>query len=991
MTQRKNADQSHNHVHHQCAEYPQELFKQLNFGVAVYQPVDDGRDFIFIDINPTVERTDRVKRQELIGRRLTEVYPGVEEFGLLDVLRRVMKSGASETLGPTEYHDERIRGWRMNHVYRLPCGYVTAVFQDVTNEIEYEQALQKSEEHYRLLTESSLDGVWDWDLERNTIYFSPRWKMQLGYQDNELENHIDTWKNRLHPDDEPRVLEHLERYLASPEPIWEEEFRLKHKNGSYKWLLARGSALMNAEDKIARILGVHIDINRRKQAEASRTLIQQRLEASLELTKQAPSVSEKEIVQTALEQACHLTNSSIGYLHFVNEDQETIELVAWSKQTLLQCSAAFDSHYPLSKAGVWVDCVRKRKPQIHNDYQSLQGRKGYPEGHIHLLRHLSVPVMDGDKVRLVIGVGNKIEHYNDFDVQQISMLVSDLWRLMEKKRNDEKLKQAAAVLESTLEAVTITDTTPRIISVNRAFSKITGYREEEVLGLNPSVLKSGRHDQNFYHHMWEQLTSSGHWQGEIWNRRKSGEIYPEWLNISAILDDDGLITHYVAVFSDISALKQSEQQLEHLAHYDPLTGLPNRILLFSRIDHALQRARRNGNEVAVLFLDLDNFKVVNDSLGHPTGDKLLRLLAQRFSKRLRAGDTISRIGGDEFVILIEDVVTESVIAEIAQAVLDEMKTPVHVEGHDLSVGGSIGISIYPQNGETATDLIKHADAAMYLAKESGRNSFKFYTHKLTQKAKRRLRMESDLHVALQSKEIVPYYQPIVRVSDGKIVAAEALARWIRNDREPIMPGVFIPIAEESGQINLIASVMLRQICEDLASWQLPDTMEFKVAVNISPQQFTSLGLVDEIRSNLNEFQIPVKRLQLEITETVLMHDTEQTIMKIRQLNEMGVAMAIDDFGTGYSSLAYLTRFPIDILKIDRSFIHRMQAEEENEEIVSTIHLMARNLKMHVTAEGVETAVQLAKLRNLGCDYYQGYFFSRPVPEKAFHQLLLDSN
>ncbi|MCG8044865.1 MAG: EAL domain-containing protein [Candidatus Thiodiazotropha endolucinida] len=990
MTRNKNADHSHELRHYQCHEYPHELFQQLDFGVAVYQPIEDGRDFIFVDINPAVEKTDKVKREELLGRRLTEVFPGVEEFGLLDVMRRVMKSGASESFGPTEYHDERIRGWRLNHVYRLPCGYVTAVYEDVTNEVKAESALKASEERYRLLTESSLDGVWDWDLEHNRLYLSPRWKMQLGYQDHELENHLDTWKDHLHPGDQSRVLEHLEQYLASPEPIWREEFRLRHKNGDYIWLMARGSAVMNAENTVVRILGVHIDINRRKQAEAASALIQQRLEASLELTKRASSVSEKEIIQTALEHVSQLTQSSMGYLHFVNDDQETIELVTWSKQTLLHCNAAFDSHYPLSKAGIWADCVRQRKPQIHNDYQSMDNRKGYPEGHIHLVRHLSVPVIDDDKVRLVIGVGNKKEPYTDLDVQQITMLVSDLWRLIEKKRNDEKLKQAAAVLESTQEAVTITDTGPHIIAVNRAFSEITGYQESEVLGRNPSVLKSGRHDENFYRNMWDQLTTSGNWQGEVWNRRKSGEVYPEWLNISAIQDDDGVTTHYVAVFSDISALKKSEQQLEHLAHYDPLTGLPNRILLFSRIDHALQRARRNGNEVALLFLDLDNFKVVNDSLGHPAGDKLLRLLAERFTKRLRGGDTIARIGGDEFVVLIEDVVTESVIADIAQSVLDEIKEPVHIEGHDFSVGGSVGISIYPQNGETATDLIKNADAAMYLAKESGRNSFKFYTPKLTQKAKLRLRMESELHNALQSNEIIPYYQPIVRVSDGKIAGAEALARWNSKGGEPIMPGIFIPIAEESGQIDQIASVILRQVCEDLVSWELPDTYPFKVAVNLSPHQFRNVGLVREIADNLSDFKISGERLELELTETLLMHDTEQSIKKIGQLSEMGVTMAIDDFGTGYSSLAYLTRFPIDKLKIDRSFINKMQNEEESEEIVSTIHAMARNLNMHVTAEGVETALQLAKLRHLGCDYYQGYFFSRPVPAAEFYELLQNS-
>ncbi|MEW8438085.1 MAG: EAL domain-containing protein [Candidatus Thiodiazotropha taylori] len=968
-----------------------ELLEQLEMGVAVYQPVDDGRDFLFVDINPHVEKNESVSRSDLAGRLVTEVFPGVEEFGLLDVMRRVWKTGKTEELPATEYRDARIHGWRVNRVYRISNGYVVAVYEDVTERINMQQALQASEGRYRHLTESSLDGIWEWDLQAETLYLSPRWKAQLGYQDDELPNEFETWSSRLHPADSARVMKHLDSYLKHPQPIWQEEFRLRHKNGNYIWLLARGSAVFNEQQEVIRILGVHIDINQLKLEQQLRLTNESRLAAMLSLNQGAPRSTEKEIIQIALEHAVSLTVSEVGYLHFVNSDQESIELVTWSKQTLKHCNAAFDSHYPLSMAGVWADCVRTKKPQIHNDYPNLDDKKGLPEGHIPLKRHMSLPVIDKGQVKLVIGVGNKLEEYTTQDVQQLKYLVSDLWQLIEKKRTDEKLKQAAAVYESTQEAVTITDPSPKIVAVNRAFTEITGYQESEVLGKNPSVLKSGRHDELFYESMWRDLASTGRWQGEIWNRRKSGEVYPEWLNISAVLDEGGLISHYVAVFSDISLLKQSESQLERMAHYDPLTGLPNRILLFSRIEHAIQRAKRSGHPLAVLFLDLDNFKNVNDSLGHPTGDRLLKVLAERIQLRLRSEDTVARIGGDEFVILIENMAYETDLAELAEVIIKEVTKPAKLDNHELSVGGSIGISIYPENGKTVTDLIKNADAAMYLAKERGRNSYQFYTPQLTTKAKKRLRVESELRQAIKQGEIEAFYQPVVRISDEKIVGAEALARWHRKGSEYVMPGVFIPIAEDSGLIEQITEVILEQVCQNLADWNGSLGGAFKVAINMSARQFESVNLEDEISSYLKRFELTGDRLELELTERVLMHDAEKTAAKLRRLRSLGATISIDDFGTGFSSLSYLTRFPIDKLKIDRSFISQVCEEEDKQVIVSTIIAMAKNLHMSVTAEGVETATQLMLLRNQACDYYQGYFYSRPVSADDFTVLLKNSD
>ena len=967
--------------------WTKELVDALGMGVAVYRPIADGKDFAFVDINPHVEQTDVVSRDELIGRPVTAVFPGVEEFGLLDVMRRVWKTGKTEVLPPAEYHDERISGWRMNRVYRLACGYVVAVYEDVTLQVEAEKALHESEARYRLLTESSLDGVWEWDVQANSLFLSPRWKAQLGYADHELPNAFETWSERLHPDDVERVMAHLEAYLADPVPIWQEEFRLRHKDGSYVWLAARGSAVFNGNKEVVRILGVHIDISHKKHEEEERIKNESRLGAMLALNQGAHTSTEREVIQVALEHAVSLTSSKVGYLHFVNNDQESIELVTWSRDTLKHCEAAFDSHYPVSMAGIWADCVRSKSPQIHNDYPHMENRKGLPEGHIPLSRHMSLPVIDKNEVKLVIGVGNKEEEYNQSDLRQMQYLLGDLWKLIEKKRYEEKLKQAAAVYENTQEAVTITDTTPHIIAVNRAFTEITGYEEEEVIGKNPSVLQSGQHDEIFYQEMWQALLSTGRWEGEIWNRRKSGEVYPEWLNISAIADDRGLTSHYVAVFTDISLLKQSESKLEHMAHYDPLTGLPNRILLYSRIEHALQLAARNHRRMAVLFLDLDNFKNVNDSLGHPAGDKLLKALAVRISDRLRSEDTVARIGGDEFVVLIENVERESDVADIAEALIHEVTMPVSLDSHELSVGGSVGISLYPENGEDATDLIKNADAAMYLAKESGRNSYQFYTPQLTQKARKRLLLESDLRTALKQGEVEAYFQPVVRISDGLIVGAEALARWYREGVEYASPGTFIPIAEDSGLIDEVSDTILEQVCSRLSEWDLVDRDAFKVAINLSPRQFENVELVREIEERLSRYQLSGRHLELELTERLLMSNAEKTAVKLMRLKELGPTIAIDDFGTGFSSLAYLNRFPIDKLKIDRSFVSQVCEVHDKQVIVSTIVAMAKNLSMQVVAEGVETATQLQLLKTQGCDLAQGYFFSRPISAEHFSKLL----
>ncbi|MDP2433165.1 MAG: EAL domain-containing protein [Pseudomonadota bacterium] len=555
-------------------------------------------------------------------------------------------------------------------------------------------------------------------------------------------------------------------------------------------------------------------------------------------------------------------------------------------------------------------------------------------------------------------------------------------------RADTILRQAAAVFESTREGVVITDLTPRILTVNRAYSQITGYEAAEVVGRNPSLLKSGRQDEAFYGALWASVREAGHWQGEIWNRRKNGEVFPQLLTISTVYDGDGLPSHYVGVMTDISQLKQSEARLEHLAHYDPLTNLPNRLLLQSRLEHALEHAERHQQQIAVLFLDLDRFKDVNDSLGHPVGDELLEALARRLGERLREDDTLGRLGGDEFLVLLENLGHPEDAAGVAHTLLQLLEQPFSLpSGHEVYVGASIGISLYPDDGLNVTELIKNADVAMYQSKEQGRNTASFYTPTLTVAANERLDMEARLRRALAKGEFVLHYQPQLDIQSGALIGCEALVRWNSPEEGMISPLRFIPLAEATGLIVPLGEWVLRTACVQARAWLDAGLPPLLVAVNLSGRQLQQRDIVPRVAAILEETGLPADHLKLELTESMIMGRGEQAVELLHALKALGLSLSIDDFGTGYSSLAYLKRFPIDELKIDQSFVRDIPHDPNDMEIAAAIIAMARNLNLKVMAEGVETPEQLDFLRRQGCHAYQGYLFSRPVPADEFVQLL----
>ena len=544
----------------------------------------------------------------------------------------------------------------------------------------------------------------------------------------------------------------------------------------------------------------------------------------------------------------------------------------------------------------------------------------------------------------------------------------------------ESVRQGATVFEATNEAITVTDTAARIVAVNAAFSTITGFTAGEALGATPRIHRSGRQDKDFYERMWHSLQTTGQWQGEIWNRRKNGETYPAWENISAVRDADGTVSHYVSMLSDITALKQAEEQLRHMALHDVLTGLPNRRLLAESLEGALARAQRHGHRLALLFLDLDRFKLVNDTLGHAAGDELLGEVARRLRAAVRQEDLIARLGGDEFTVVLEELQHPDNAAHLARKLIEAVARPMQLCGRELTPSTSVGIAIYPDDARSAADLSKAADAAMYRAKQRGRHTFEFYTPDITAEAMERLAIENDLRRALARGELLLYFQPQVALRSGRILGFEALLRWNHPERGLLLPDQFIPIAEECGLIHALGGWAIDAACAQARRWADAGLNPQRIAVNVSGSQLLHKHLVETVRAAMAEHRFTPGELdlELEITESVL-QSASRSAPVLRQLRELGVRIAIDDFGTGYSSLGVLKHMPIDTLKIDRVFIRNAPDDGDAQAIAKAMIVMAHGLGLHVVAEGVETPAQCRFLLEQGCDEVQGHLYSPPLP------------
>lgn len=557
--------------------------------------------------------------------------------------------------------------------------------------------------------------------------------------------------------------------------------------------------------------------------------------------------------------------------------------------------------------------------------------------------------------------------------------------ITQERENRAQRLLAEKVFDNSGEAIVITDGEGRILSTNPAFSRITGYRREEVTGRNMRILSSGRHGQMFYQDMWHRLLTDHQWQGEIWNRRKNGEIYPEWLTVAAVLDrdDGGTITHYVGSFSDITEQKAAREQIEFLAYHDPLTRLPNRLLGKDRVHQAIGYAHRYGRRTVVMFLDIDNFKLINDTYGHGTGDALLQEVADRLQHSVREEDTVSRLSGDEFLIVLNNIQDKSAITGICEKLMERLSEAFVFEGGQVAVSVSIGIAVYPDDGTDVDTLLKNADTALYEAKKTGRRTYRFFDMSMNTDMVTYVQKRNALHLALNRGELELYYQPLMHLRTGKLVGVEALLRWNHPELGLQYPGEFIPTAEESGLIVPISEWVLREACRQTMAWRTAGLVLDVVTVNLSAVQFHRSKVDQLVIEILKETGLPPGCLELELTESTLIQHVEHVISTLRRLKSHGIRLSIDDFGTGYSSLSYLKRLDVDRLKIDRSFVNDIVHNSEGRAIVEAMIRIARSLNLKTTAEGVEQDDVRTTLLELGCDEVQGFYFSEPLTAEDF--------
>ncbi|MGH8854168.1 MAG: putative bifunctional diguanylate cyclase/phosphodiesterase, partial [Telluria sp.] len=621
----------------------------------------------------------------------------------------------------------------------------------------------------------------------------------------------------------------------------------------------------------------------------------------------------------------------------------------------------------------------------------------HPHGWLYCARHTGAPAFTEEEERWATALAAQLavayENLNLYDVVQRHASQLQLEALARAdadaalRESRHRLELNRQVFDCTQEGIMMTDADARIVAVNPAFEQITGYREAEVIGLNPRILRSGRHDNVFYRDMWHCLEQEGQWRGEIWNRRKNGEVYPERLSISAVRGEGGKLTAYVSVSTDMSALKAAHHQLDFLSNHDALTLLPNRSLFNDRLQQAMAAARQGDGQLALLLFNVDRLSRINDSLGHAAGDAVLREVARRVAEIAGPTDTLARLSGDEFVLLLTSCQDNEDIILAARRLIDAIAQPHEVGGHDLVVTGSVGISIFPRDGNAPGDLLKSADAALSDMKQSGRNGFRFFKGEMNVQALRWLALETRLRRAIERDELALHYQPQVSRIDGTLVGMEALLRWRSEEIGAVPPGDFIPLAEDTGLIHPIGEWVIRQACFQNKAWQNAGLAPVRVAVNVSANQFKAGAVSAIVRKALLDSGLAPRYLEVELTESVMLGDSAAAEAQMAELRAMGISLSLDDFGTGYSSLGYLSRFPLDKLKIDQTFVRNITTEQRSAAIAQATIALAQGLSLSVVAEGVETVGQRDFLGLIGCDVMQGYLYSRPVPADEMALLL----
>jgi diguanylate cyclase (GGDEF)-like protein/PAS domain S-box-containing protein len=922
------------------------LLDSAPFGVHMYRLETDGR-LIFTGANQSADRILGVANSQFIGQTIEAAFPALVETEVPSQYRRIAHEGGEWSAEQISYSEGQINGaFAVNAFQTLP-GQMAVFFRDITSRKQQEQALRESEERLKFALEGSGDGAWDWNPQTDQAVFSTRWKAMIGYAEDEFPDTGAAWVAHLHPEDRERVIFTVQNFFVENTPFYEVEFRMRCKDGSWKWMLARGMLVSRDEQgRPLRMIGTHTDLTERKRTEQMMAEKTSLLAATLESTADGILVVD-------------------GKGRISSYNQRFLEL--WRiPEAVLQ-------------SGDDGRAIAHVLEQLADPDAFVQK--------VHLLyRDTAAESFD----ELAFVDGRVFERYSR--PQRIGeQIVGRVWSFRDvtlRHQAEDSLKIAGMVYANSNEAILVVDADNRIIAINPAFTQTTGYTESDVLGKNPNMLSSGRQDGDFYREMWRELNATGRWQGEMWNRRKNGEIYAEQLSINSIFHPDGSVYRRIALFLDVTEKKKTEEIIWRQANFDALTGLPNRRMLRDRLDHEIKKAQRSSESLALLFIDLDRFKEINDTLGHHVGDELLIEASRRLECCVRESDTIGRLGGDEFTVLVGQLHSTLDVERLANAIIEKLAEPYQLGDELVTSSASIGIAVYPDDATQSAQLLQYADQAMYAAKGQGGGRFSFFTPLLQEEAQHRMRLTGELSGALASGQFRVYFQPIVELASNRIFKAEALLRWVHPQRGMISPMSFIPLAEETGLIIPIGDWVFRESVAWAKRWKDISTEGFQISVNKSPTQFCSGDNADVIwLAFMRESGLTGRNICIEITEGLLLNRDDTTSRKLFSFRDAGVQVSIDDFGTGYSSLSYLKKFDIDYLKIDQSFVRNMVSDPADLALCEAIVVMAHKLGLKVIAEGVETRAQRDLLIQIGCDFAQGYLFARPMPGEELDALL----
>jgi diguanylate cyclase (GGDEF)-like protein/PAS domain S-box-containing protein len=901
----------------------------------------------FSYVNPAWRRLLGHPESLVLGRHFVSFARPEDQREFRRIFRRIRDSKETvHTVRQLVHQDGTPRYFSMSGAPNLdPEGRVVGMvgmLKDITERTKAEMALKESEQRHRSALDGAPDPVVIYDLEGRVRYLNPAFTQTFGWQPAELLGQ----KVDFVPADEQAQTAGLIQRVLDGDTCLDLETRRYTRHRDIVEVSISAARYHWGDQGPHGIIVTLRDITERKLAQKALM----RSEASLARAQKMAHLGNWELDLASGEITC---SREVYNIYGIAEPDRPV-----TREDFMRAVHPEDRGYVAERLQAALDS---------GGHLSMEHRVILQDGRQRILHQLAEVSCDaGGRPERLVGA-----------VQDIT----------ERRQSEEHMRLLARVFENTVEGILVTDAQGVILMVNPAFTSITGYQESEAVGRSPAFLSSGRHSREFYRKMWASLAEKGHWQGEIWNRRKNREAFPEWLTITALSDHQGRTTHYVGVFHDITEVKRSEARITHQAYHDALTGLPNRALFNDRLQMALHHAQRNQLGLGVLFMDLDNFKNINDSLGHAMGDRLLQSVAKRLSRWVREEDTVARLGGDEFIMLLQSIEDPDYAVHVAQRILESIAAPFRVGDQELYITASLGITLFPHDGRDLETLVSNADMAMYRAKEGGRNSYKLFTPAMNAQVVQRMALESALRGALQRQEFEVYYQPKVDLASGEVVGVEALLRWNRPGVGLVSPDEFIPVAEETGLIVPMGEWVLRAACAQARRWQEEGHPGLQVAVNLSPRQFQQRNLVSTVQAILAETGLEPWHLELEITENVVMQSVEEAIVTLRQLSNLGVQLSMDDFGRGYSSLYYLKRFPMNALKIDRSFVRDIVHDADDASIVDTIISMSRSLNLKVVAEGVETQEQLAFLREHRCDLMQGFLFSHPLPVPDLGRLL----